>query len=181
MLRTSMILALAMLAASEATAASWVFVRQTPGKPFPTIHVYSDHGTKWDRVGQLEAGLEFNIDARGRCEEDANTQNSSSLVVKSNNTEVATANLAINEGNRSYGPDHGQGWRTLNFKGHYVQQQIPSSSPAENCNAWAASTAGFAPDPAKRRQELLAEGFSRDLDHAYTARFTLSCKRKDAA
>jgi hypothetical protein len=177
----SLVISLATLAASEASAESWAFTRQTPGKPFPTIHVYSDHGTQWDRVGELEAGLEFNIDARGRCEADANTQLSSSLIVSSNAQEVASANLAINTNNRSYGPDHGQGWRTLTFKGPYVQQQTPTSKPADNCNAWAASEAGFAPDPAKRRRELLAAGFTRTMDHAYTARFTLACRRKSAA
>ena len=181
MLRTTFTIVLAMFAVSEAMADSWVFVRQTPGKPFPTIHVYSDNGTKWDRVGQLEAGLEFNIDARGRCEQDANTQNGSSLVVKSGDQEVATANLAIDQGNRSFGPDHGQGWRTLNFKGNYVRPQPVTMSPAEMCNNWAATTAEAAPNPFKRRQEMLAEGFSRDVNNAYTARFTLQCKRKDSA
>src|SRR5688572_31769022 len=84
----------------------WAYTQQTPGKPFPTIHVYSDEGTSWDRVGDIEAGLTFHVDARGRCPETWNLHPETSLVVNATG-HVTTASLDINTGNRSYGPGHG--------------------------------------------------------------------------
>lgn len=168
-------------AGSQALADPWAYVQQTPGKPFPKIHVYSDDGTQWDRVGDLEAGLTFNVDARGQCDSGWRTQHDSFLKVTSNNQDVALADLDISTNNRSYGPNHGSGWKSHTFDGPFANQQIPAGSAHHYCNAVLASESASAPNPAVRRRELLAQGFTRTLDHAYTAKFHLNCEPENKA
>ncbi len=174
--RSISVLVFAIVAAQARAADWWAYTQQTPGKPFPTIHVYSDAGTSWDRVGDIEAGLTFHVDARGRCAESWNLHPDTSLDVYSSQP-VTAASLDINTGNRSYGPGHGAGWRAHDFKGPYKAPKSTAGTPVQMCNAWLNEESSGAADKAQRRRELLASGITRTVERAYTARFHLSCKQ----
>jgi len=174
MLRTVSSFVVLALAGSQALADPWAYVQQTPGKPFPKIHVYSDSGTQWDRVGNLEDGLTFHADARGQCDAGWRTQHESYLKAKSGNQDVALANLQINTDHRSYGPDHGGGWKSHTFSGPYVPPE--TGSPVQVCNSLLASRTAGAPNVFQARQQLLASGISHTLEGSYTLVFFLSCE-----
>lgn len=161
-------------AATDAGAQAWI--RQSPGKPLPKIHAYSDDGDGWNRVG--DDGLKFYVDARGKCDEDWRTNLDSSLAVSANGQDFAHAYLGINEDHRNYGPDHGNDWEHLDFTGLYHPQQSPPIWPAQLCGETASSRAGNGPDRFQRLTKLRAEGFDIALPHAYTARFKLWCVSK---
>ncbi len=162
------------LAGSPALADPWAYVQQTPGKPFPKIHVYSDSGTQWDRVGNLEDGLTFHADARGQCDAGWRTQHASYLKAKANNQDVALADLQIDTDHRSYGPDHGGGWKSHAFSGPYKAPE-GASSPQQVCNSLLASRTAGAPNAFRARQQLLASGMSHTLEGSYTLVFYLEC------
>lgn len=168
-----LVLAAAQARADDVTAST----QQTPGKPFPTIHVFSDDGTAWDRVGEIEAGLSFHVDARGRCPEGFNTQPNSYLRVLSAANVVASASLDINTDNRSFGAGYGATWRQHSFKGHYAPAQGPAGRPEQLCNAWLNQELAGKPNPTLRRKQILAEGITRTVNQAYKAHFLLSCKQ----
>ncbi len=177
MLRKLVTIAIFTLAGTRAHAQATAWVQQTPGEEYPTIHVYSDSATQWDRVS-TQGGLTFHVDARGQCIQYYRTQNNSFVSVYADGRPFAYANLGINEDHQNYGPDHGQGWQQLVFTGTYADPRSPNSDPVAMCNSLLASSAAGAADPARRRHELLAAGLTKEIQAAYTAEFALVCREK---
>jgi len=159
-------------AATNAGAQAWI--RQTPAKPLPKIHAFTDDGVTWNRVGHEPR--DFYIDARGKCDEKWHTDGSSVLVVSSHGEDFTQANLHIDEDHRNYGPDHGNDWEHLRFSGPYRQPQNPANSPTQVCKDTASARAGNGPDRFERLTKLRAEGFEIALPRAYTSTFYLWCK-----
>jgi CARDB len=174
MLRKNLPILLLAVAGAHAHAQA-VYVQQTPGAPYPIIHVYSDSATQWDRVGETQNGLTFYVGARGSCPKNWKTQHSSHLKVMSGSQNVGSAHLGINRAHQNYGPDHGQNWVEHTIDAPYVNPQSPNSDPVAVCNAQLAARSASAPDPAQRRRELLGNGFTHDFARAYEAEFGLYC------
>jgi len=176
-------LALALVAAQTRADDWWTFVRQTPGQPYPTIHVYSDDGTRWDRVGDIEQGLSFHVDARGLCPESWRTHPNSTLGVHTKapaNQLVSQASLNLNTELRSYGPNSGAGWQVHNFKGPYVPPAY-EPPPDQMCNTWLGNELVGVANPDQKRKQLLANGITKTLNGRYTATFNLWCQANNGA